>query len=55
MLVADVGPSRMRPIINLHDFGDLWAKIIIPSFSPLQEVLVRFKKKKNEKIANVKG
>jgi hypothetical protein len=36
MLVADVGPSRMQPIISLHDFGDLGGKIITPSFSPLQ-------------------
>jgi hypothetical protein len=35
-LAADVGPSRMQPIISLYDFGGLGAKIITPSFSPLQ-------------------
>jgi hypothetical protein len=36
MLVADVELSRMRPIMSLHDIRDLGAKIITPSFSPLQ-------------------
>jgi hypothetical protein len=36
-LVADVGPSQTQPIISLRDFGDLGAKIITPSFFPLQE------------------
>jgi hypothetical protein len=36
LLDGDVGPSRMQPIISLRDFGGLRAKMITPSFSPLQ-------------------
>jgi hypothetical protein len=33
LLAAEVGPSRMRPIISLHDFGDLGVKMITLSLS----------------------
>jgi hypothetical protein len=36
LLVADVGPSGMQPIISLPDFGGLEAKILTLGFSPLQ-------------------
>jgi hypothetical protein len=38
LLVVDVGPSWMQPVIFLRDFGDLGAKMITPSLSPLQPV-----------------
>jgi hypothetical protein len=35
LLVVGVGPSSMRPVVSLPDFGGLGAKMITPGFSPL--------------------
>jgi hypothetical protein len=37
LLFAGVGPLRMRPVVSLHDLGDLGAKIITSSLSPHQQ------------------
>jgi hypothetical protein len=37
LLFAGVGPLRMRPVVSIHDLGDLGAKMITSSLSPHQQ------------------